>query len=64
MKKHHLLLTMPKKPAKMEWFEEDELARNLYETMMAETDLEIMKRQLGMESDFNITDCFKMFDLE
>ena len=44
MKKHHLLLTMPKKPAKMEWFEEDELARNLYETMMAETDLEIMKR--------------------
>ena len=48
----------------MEWFEEDELARNLYETMMAETDLEIMKRQLGMESDFNITDCFKMFDLE
>ena len=38
----------------MEWLEEDELARALYEIMMAETDLEIMKRQLAMESDFNI----------
>ena len=47
----------------MEWFEEEELARSLYEMMMAETDLEVMKRQLGMESDFNITDCFHMFDL-
>lgn len=43
-KKHHNLLTMPKKPAKMEWFEEEELARGIYEIMMAETDLEIMKR--------------------
>ena len=35
---------MPKKPAKMQWFEEDELARAIYEMMMAETDFEIMKR--------------------
>ena len=48
----------------MEWYEEDALARGLYEMMMAETDLEIMKRQLGMESDFNVSDCFKMFDLQ
>ena len=43
-KKHHSLLTIPKKPVKMEWFEEDELAKAIYEIMMAETDLEIMKR--------------------
>ena len=42
--KHHQLLKMPKKPRKMEWFQEEELARALYEMMMAETDLEIMKR--------------------
>ena len=47
----------------MEWFEEEELARAMYEMMMAETDLEIMKRQLAMESDFNLPDAFKMFDL-
>ena len=47
----------------MEWFEEDELAKGLYEIMMAETDLEIMKRQLSMESDFNLNDCYRMFDL-
>ena len=47
----------------MEWFEEEELARGLYEIMMAESDLEIMKRQLGMECDFNIADCFHLFDL-
>ena len=54
---------MPKKPIRMEWFEEDEMARGLYEIMMAETDLEIMKRQLALECDFNIKDCFRMFDL-
>ena len=48
----------------MEWFEEEELARAMYEMMMAETDLEIMKRQLAMESDFNLPDAFKMFDLD
>ena len=47
----------------MAWFEEEELARGLYEIMMAETDLEIMKRQLAMESDFNAQDAFRMFDL-
>ena len=62
-KKHHTLLTIPKKPVRMEWFEEDELAKGLYEIMMAETDLEIMKRQLSMESDFNLNDCYRMFDL-
>lgn len=47
----------------MEWFEEEELARGLYEMMMAESDLELKKRELGMQSDFNIVDCFHMFDL-
>ena len=61
--KHHSLLTRPKKPAKTQWFEEDELAKSIYEMMMAETDLELMRRQLALESDFNMTDCFKMFDL-
>lgn len=30
---------------------------------MAETDLEIMKRQIALESDWNVQDCFRMFDL-
>ena len=63
-RKHNNLLVKPKKPAKMEWFEEEELARALYEMMCAETDLELMKRQLAMESDFNLHDCFRMFDLQ
>jgi len=62
-KKQHNLLTIPKKPKRMEWFQEEELARGLYEMMMAETDLETMKRQLALESDFNIQDCYRMFDL-
>ena len=62
-KKHHNQLTIPKKPVKMEWFEEDELARAIYEVMMAETDLELMKRQLALEGDFNAEDCYRMFDL-
>ena len=47
----------------MQWFEEDFLARSLYEMMMAEQDLETMRRQLAMESDFNISDAYRMFDL-
>ena len=47
----------------MQWFEEDELARAIYEIMMAETDLEILKRQLALESDFNVEDCWRMFDI-
>ena len=61
--KQHNLLAMPKKPARMEWFQEEELARALYEIMMAETDLEIMKRQIALESDWNVKDCFRMFDI-
>ena len=62
-KKHHNQLTIPKKPIKMQWFEEDELAKAIYEIMMTETDLELMKRQLALESDFNVEDCWRMFDL-
>ena len=47
----------------MQWFEEDELAKSIYEMMQAETDLELMKRQLALESDFNVDDCWRMFDL-
>lgn len=43
-KKQHNQLTIPNKPVKMEWFEEDELAKAIYEIMMAETDLELIKR--------------------
>ena len=46
----------------MEWFEEDELAKGIYEIMMAEMDLEMAKRNLALQSDFNISDCFRMFD--
>jgi len=42
--KQHNLLTMPKKPTRMLWFQEEELAKGIYEMMMAENDLEIMKR--------------------
>ena len=47
----------------MEWFEEDELAKGIYEIMQAEMDLETSKRNLALQSDFNIQDCFRMFDL-
>ena len=46
----------------MEWFEEDELAKCMYEIMQAEMDLESTKRSLALQSDFNVQDCFNLFD--
>ena len=46
----------------MEWFEEDELAKSIYEIMQAEMDLEATKRNLALQTDFNVQDCFSLFD--
>jgi len=50
--KNHLRI--PKKPVKMDWFEEPELARTLYEMMQAEEDYEQAKQNLALKSDFNL----------
>ena len=62
-RKEYTSLKVPRKPTVMEWFEEDELAKGIYEIMQAEMDLETTKRNLALQSDFNVSDCFKMFDL-
>ena len=62
-RKEYTSLKIPRKPTVMEWFEEDELAKGIYEIMQAEMDLETSKRNLALQSDFNIQDCFRMFDL-
>ena len=61
-RKQYTALKVPRKPAVMEWFEEDELAKSIYEIMQAEMDLEATKRNLALQSDFNIQDCFSLFD--
>lgn len=55
---------MPGKPVKMEWFEEDELAKCLYEMMQSEMELERHKQQLSLKTDFNIVDAYGIFDLD
>jgi hypothetical protein len=47
----------------MEWFEEPILARTFYEIIQVEQDLELAKQSLSLKSDFNISDCFGIFDL-
>jgi len=59
----NLAMTYPTKPIKMEWFEEDELAKTLYEMMQTEMDLERTKQMLCLKSDFNVTDAYGIFDL-
>lgn len=56
-------MTYPTRPIKMEWFEEDELAKSLYEMMMTEQELERFKQQLSLKTDFNVADAYGVFDL-
>ena len=41
---------------------EDELFRVLKEMISLEDDLETLKHSLALKSDFNLDDCFKLFD--
>jgi hypothetical protein len=41
-------MPMPGRPVKMEWFEEDELAKCIYEMMQTESELERHKQQLAL----------------
>jgi len=47
----------------MEWFEEPNLARSLYEILQTEQNLELLKQQLALKTDFNMHDCWRIFDL-
>jgi len=47
----------------MEWFEEPNLARSLYEILQTEQNLELLKQQLSLKTDFNMHDCWAIFDL-
>ena len=56
-------MKIPKRPVKMEWFEEDELAKCIFEMLQCETELERAKQNISLKSDFNIADAFAIFDL-
>lgn len=47
----------------MEWFEEDELAKCLFEMMQSEMELERAKQLIALKGDFNISDAYGIFDL-
>jgi Ca2+-binding EF-hand superfamily protein len=48
----------------MEWLEEPALARALYEILRAEQDMETLKQSLSLRPDFNIADCYSIFDTQ
>jgi Ca2+-binding EF-hand superfamily protein len=61
--KKNMTLTVPKPPRKMEWFEEDELAKCIFEMLQTEMELERAKQQIALKGDFNIADAYGVFDL-
>ena len=48
----------------MEPYEEDELANALKEFISVDKDLEGVKQILSLKTDFNLEDCYKLFDIE
>ena len=48
----------------MEWFEEPNLAKTLYEIIQIQTDLETIKRNLSLRCDFNFEDVSRIFDIQ
>ena len=63
-KKDRAHLRIPTAPKQMEWLEEPNLARALHEILRAEQDLETMKQSLSLKPDFNIADCYTIFDTQ
>ena len=49
---------------KMEHFEEDEVARVMKEFIEIDKELENAKQLLSLKTDFNIEDCYKIFDID
>ena len=47
----------------MEPYEEDELSRVLKEMIQVDKDLESAKQMLALKTDFNIEDCYRVFDV-
>lgn len=58
-----MTLTIPKRPVKMEWFEEDEFAKCIFEMMQCETELERAKQSISLKGDFSLSDAYGIFDL-
>jgi hypothetical protein len=56
-------MTYPTRPIKMEWFEEDELAKCMFEMMQTDMELERAKQLLCLKTDYNVADAFGVFDL-
>jgi len=48
----------------MEWLEEPNLAKSFNEMIRAEQNLEQLKQQMSLRTDFNIKDCYAIFDLQ
>lgn len=48
----------------MEPYEEDELSRALKEMINIDKDLESTKQMLSLKTDFNIEDCYRIFDVD
>ena len=46
----------------MEVYEEDELSRVIKEFISIDKDLESIKQMLSLKTDFNLEDCYKLFD--
>lgn len=48
----------------MEPYEEDELATALKEFIAIDKDLESAKQMLSLKTDFNLEDCYRIFDID
>lgn len=55
---------LPLKSKFMEVYEEDEIARALKEFISIDKDLEGIKQILSLKTDFNLEDCYRLFDIE
>lgn len=59
-----LKVQIPRAPIAMEWLEEPNLARTLYEMIQTDNNLELHKQQLALKTDFSMHDVWAMFDLQ
>lgn len=55
---------IPIAPIAMEWLEEPNLAKTLYEMLQTDINLELHKQQLALKTDFSMHDVWAMFDLQ
>jgi Ca2+-binding EF-hand superfamily protein len=47
----------------MEVYEEDEMARALKDFISLDKDIESVKQMLSLKTDFNLEDCYRVFDV-